>query len=72
VIILTIFFCTLLCSGKILECKNKNIFDIGFVDPQVINEEMLIKHRADTEYNLLLFLRKLNTKTEILFPYNFK
>jgi hypothetical protein len=57
---------------KILECKREGIYDIGFVDPYIINEKMIQDHPKDSEDNLLRFLKAQNTKTEILFPYNFK
>ena len=57
---------------KILECKRGRIYDIGFIDPYFIHE-MVIKDFADeTEDNLLMFLKEQNTKTDLLFPYNFK
>ena len=57
---------------KILECKRDTIFHIGFVDPYIINEKMIQDFAEDTEDNLLRFMKAQNTKTEILFPYNFK
>ena len=57
---------------KILEYKSDGIYDIGFVDPYIINETMIQYHAKDTEDNLLRFMKAQNTKTEILFPYNFK
>ena len=57
---------------KIFECKRDGIYDIGFVDPYIINEIMIQNHAKDSEENLLRFMKELNTRTEILFPYNFK
>jgi hypothetical protein len=57
---------------KILECKRKGIYDIGFIDPYIVNSYMVEKFPVDTEANLLRFLVEQNTNTEILFPYNFK
>ena len=57
---------------KIFECKRDGVYDIGFVDPYIINEIMIQNHAKDSEENLLRFMKKLNTRTEILFPYNFK
>ena len=56
---------------KILECKRDKVYNIGFVDPYIINEKMIEDHAKDTEDNLLRFLIKQNSRTEILFPYNF-
>ena len=57
---------------KIVECRRNAIFDIGFVDPYYNHEVTVRDHAEDTEQNLLRFLVKQNTCTEILFPYNFK
>jgi hypothetical protein len=57
---------------KILECQKEGIFDIGFVDPYIIHELMIKDFPDDIEENLLRFLKAQNTKTDIVFPYNFK
>ena len=57
---------------KIFELKKDGVYGIGFIDPNTVNEHMLINHKQDTENNLLMFLKKLNTRPEILFPYNFR
>jgi len=57
---------------KILECKRERIYDIGFIDPYIVNFVTVRDHAKDTEANLLRFLIKQNSRTEILFPYNFK
>ena len=57
---------------KMLECKSKRIFDVGFIDPYIVNEYMLQNHPKDVEHDLYTFLIKHNLKNEILFPYNFK
>ena len=57
---------------KILECKQLQIYDIGFIDPNFINERTLKDYPADTEQNLLKALLGQQTRKEILFPYNFK
>ena len=57
---------------KILHCKRRAIYDIGFIDPYYIHEETVQKYAADTQNNLVKALRFSETKREILFPYNFE
>ena len=57
---------------KILECKRKAIFDIGFIDPYIVNEVMLHNHPDDVEGDLFTFLTKHSLKREIIFPYNYR
>ena len=57
---------------KILEYKRKAIFDVGFIDPYVINFVTMRDFGNETENNMLRFFKKQNTRTEILFPYNFE
>ena len=55
-----------------VECKKRQIYDIGFISPNTVNEWSVKKKAEDTEENLLKpFLRHQN-KGKILFPYNFK
>jgi hypothetical protein len=61
-----------MCRLKILECKRGRIYDIGFVDPYIVNEHSLHNHAKDTENNLVWALRKQEAMREIIFPYNFK
>ena len=56
---------------KIFELKKDGVYVIGFIDPNTFNEEVLNKYKQDTENSLLMFLKELNTKPEILLPYNF-
>jgi hypothetical protein len=56
---------------KMLECKNRGIYDVGFVDPYIVNEIMLENHPKDVEHDLYTFFTKQSLKMEILFPYNF-
>ena len=53
---------------KIVECRERRIYDIGFIDPYYINEVTVNNHPEDTENNLFRWLVKLNTCEEILFP----
>jgi len=54
------------------ECDRNIIFDIGFVDPNRINEELLRKFARETEANLLRFIQRQHYKKKIMFPYNFE
>jgi hypothetical protein len=53
------------------ECKQKAIYDVGFIDPYIINERMLQHHPRDVENDLFRFFSRQSLKREILFPYNF-
>jgi hypothetical protein len=55
-----------------LQMQNGQIYDIGFVDPYIMNEHSRQHHAKYMENNLVWELRKHETKKEILFPYNFK
>jgi hypothetical protein len=55
-----------------LECKQRGMFDIGFINPYIVNEIMLQCHSKDVENDMYTFLTEQNLKSEILFPYNFK
>ena len=57
---------------KMLECKRNNIYDVGFIDPYIINEHTLHKHPKDVEHDPYTFLVENNFCKKILFPYNFK
>jgi hypothetical protein len=37
---------------KIRECRIRNINDVGFIDPQIVNGYVLEKHPADVEQDL--------------------
>ena len=57
---------------KMLECKRSRRYDVGFIDPYIINEYTLKNHPKDVEEDLCRFLTEHNFVKEILFPYNFK
>ena len=57
---------------KIVECRERRIYDTGIIDPYYINEFTIKYHWKDIEDNLLRWLVKQNTCAEILFPYVFK
>ena len=48
------------------------MYDIGFINPNVIHEWTVQKNATETEENLLQSLLKNQNKDKILFPYNFK
>jgi hypothetical protein len=55
-----------------LELKQEGIGDIGFIDPNTVHGHGLKEFPVDTEKALDAFLTALNTKSSILFPYNFE
>jgi hypothetical protein len=57
---------------EIFELKRDAVCGIGFIDPNTVYEDVLNKYLEDIEKNLLMFLKELNAKLEIVFPYNFK
>lgn len=61
----------LLCRKKVMECMKGGPFDIGFVDPNRVHEEVVRDKPGQTEDYLLKSLLRQQTKREILLPYNF-
>ena len=57
---------------KIVECRERRIYDVGFIDPYYIHQVTIHKYPDRMEKSILQFLLKQNTCAEILFPYNFK
>ena len=51
--------------------QKKNIHDVGFIDPHIINGHVLQNHPQDVESDLYMFLKKQELKSDILFPYHF-
>nr|XP_051197267.1 uncharacterized protein LOC127310656 [Lolium perenne] len=49
----------------------RNIHDVGFIDPHIVNSYVLEHHPADVEEDLWRFIRKQQEKSDILFPYHF-
>jgi hypothetical protein len=68
----SVMTCTLLCRIKILQCKSRNILNIGFIDPDKIHIKTLTDNPKETEKNLLKFLTDQNYCDHILFSYNFR
>jgi hypothetical protein len=50
-----------------LECKEKGIYDVGFVDPYIVNEKMLQQHPKDVEHDLFTFLSSKILKGKFYF-----
>ena len=48
------------------------MYDIGFINTNIIDEIQVKKHTEEAEANLLQSLIKNQNKDLILFPYNFK
>ena len=57
---------------KIVECKKQEIYDIGFINTNIIDEFLVKKDAEEAEGYLLQSLIKNQNKDLILFPYNFK
>ncbi|XP_051184074.2 uncharacterized protein [Lolium perenne] len=53
------------------EMRIRNIHDVGFIDPHIVNSHVLEHHPADVEDDLWRFIRKQQQKSDILFPYHF-
>ena len=56
---------------KMQECKRLRIYDVGFIDPNVINEHYLHQYPKDVEADLFKYFTEYNYCKEILFPYNY-
>jgi hypothetical protein len=48
------------------------MYDVGFIDPYIVNEIVLQRHPKDVENDIYTFLTEQNLRSDILFPYNFK
>ena len=57
---------------KIKECRVRNIHDVGFIDPHIVNGHVLERYPGDVEADLWQFLTKQELKSDILFPYHFE
>ena len=57
---------------KIVECKKQEIYDIGFINTNIIDEFLVEKDVKEAEDNVLQSLIKNQNKDTILFPYNGK
>ncbi|KAK1685676.1 hypothetical protein QYE76_046524 [Lolium multiflorum] len=53
------------------ECIIRNIHDVGFIDPHIVNSYVLQHFPADMEADLWMFFSRQELKSDILFPYHF-
>ena len=67
-----IIILTILCILKIVECRKAEMYDIGFINTNLIDEWTVKYDDKQTEANLLRSLEINEHKDIILFPYNFK
>jgi hypothetical protein len=54
------------------ECKQRNDFQVGFIDPNQVNAVTVQNKPKEMEDILLEFLLTQEYRTRILFSYNFK
>ena len=59
---------------KMYEMKKVGPYDIGFIDPNTINQETWSYewYKQEVDNNMLEFLKRLNTNQDILLSYNFQ
>lgn len=57
---------------ELKRCHDELIYDIGFLDPVVINEKTLVHHPLDTENNIMMGFTGQRTKSYILLAYQFR
>ena len=62
----------ILCRLKIVECRKAEMYDIGFINTNLIDKFEVEKNADDAEANLLKSLIVKPNKDKILFPYNFE
>uniref|UniRef100_A0A8R7V0D4 Uncharacterized protein n=1 Tax=Triticum urartu TaxID=4572 RepID=A0A8R7V0D4_TRIUA len=62
---------TILCILKIVECKRGQIYAIGFISPNTVNEFTIQNRAKDAEENFLNAFVQHQNKREILLSYNF-
>jgi hypothetical protein len=55
-----------------MQCKQRNDFQVGFIDPNRVNAVTIRDKPKETKDILLEFLLTQEYGTRILFPYNFK
>ena len=67
-----IIILTILCILKIVECRKAEIYDIGFINTNLIDAYMVKLQAKDTEAKLLQSFVLNQNKAIILFPYEFK
>ena len=57
---------------KIVECRKAEMYDIGFINTNLIDEFQVTKNAEEAEANLLKSLLINQKKDLIRFSYNFK
>ena len=57
---------------EIQRCRRAEIYDVGFMDPTKINEDMIATDPEGTYQNLFKYVDRQNYMTSILLPYNFE
>ena len=67
-----IIILTTLCRLKIVKRRKAEIYDIGFINTNLIDEWTVKFDAKEAEANLLKSLLQNQNKDKILFPYNFK
>jgi hypothetical protein len=60
------------CRMKVKKYQRKGYYHIGFMDPDVINENSVNRWSNQTENNIFRALDWQHTYTFIMLPYNFK
>lgn len=56
----------------LIECKRKRLWEVGFIDPSIVNCKNLERKPGDCEEALLRSLLSQTHAADILLPYNFK
>lgn len=51
-------------------CRKEGIYDVGFMDPVVINQKTILDHREGVRQRVLKFFINQHFKKFILLPYN--
>ena len=67
-----IIILTILCRLKTVECSKAEMYDIGFINTNLIDEFQVKKSAEEAEANLLKSLLINQNIDLILFHYNFK
>jgi len=57
---------------EIQRCRRERIFDIGFMDPNRITDNLLNSDPEGTYNNLYKYMDRQNFMDSILLPYNFE
>ncbi|KAJ1276786.1 hypothetical protein BS78_05G241900 [Paspalum vaginatum] len=55
---------------EIQRCRTEGIYDVGFMDPVVINQKTINDHREDVRQRVIKFFINQHFKTFVLLPYH--